>query len=85
MYRVSMLRDTGANDPIRSHQVRFWVDFSARDPLNVRALCSSFGAYCHHGKQRAARAVTRRTEATVRVVRRSCVPKCVERHVFPVA
>jgi hypothetical protein len=33
MYRVSMLQELGATDPIRSHQVRFWVDFSARDPL----------------------------------------------------
>jgi hypothetical protein len=29
---VSMLQELNANDPMRSHQVRFWVDFSARVP-----------------------------------------------------
>jgi hypothetical protein len=30
MYRVSMLQELSANDPIRGHQVSFRIDLSAR-------------------------------------------------------
>jgi hypothetical protein len=50
MHRVSVLQELGANDPIRSHQVSFRIDLSARVPKRIRncsgpryaqALCSS--------------------------------------------